>query len=172
MRCLVLYTRRVWRWSCKFCPTSCRSSTRGTPTLSNKSLEPMPESCKSCGEPMAPSLSMTSQLINTWWSHPNFKYSMPMAFLFSSSMRVVWALVNTVKLTRPRVGLRKPLAVLHRTTLCALLLDDQAFFSFKLSLLLLKTFSMVQGLARKLRIGSCRIWLASHKLFRKWKIPS
>jgi hypothetical protein len=39
-------------------------------------------------------------------------------------------------------------------------------------LLLLKTFSMVQGLARKLRIGSCRIWLASHKLFRKWKIPS
>ncbi len=79
----------------------------------------MPESCSSCGEPMAPAERMTSRRARMVWV-PLFAMStsMPVARFLSSpvstSIRRLWALVMTVRLGRDSTGRRNALLALQR----------------------------------------------------------
>ena len=52
---------RICRWSCRFAPTPGRSATTSTPCSRSSAAGPTPESCRICGEPIAPAASSTSR---------------------------------------------------------------------------------------------------------------
>ena len=58
---LTLYTLRICKWSCKLAPTPGKSALTAMPCCASKAAGPMPDSCNSCGLPMAPALSTTSR---------------------------------------------------------------------------------------------------------------
>ena len=63
-------TQTTYGWSCRFPPTPGRSTATGTPTSPRWSAGPIPDSIKSCGEPIAPAARITSRAARTTCSRP------------------------------------------------------------------------------------------------------
>ena len=76
------------------------------PRAASSSAAPIPESCRSWGELMAPPERITSLVARTRFVLPPWTYSTPTAACFSEMMRVVRAFVSTERLVLVRAGLR------------------------------------------------------------------
>ena len=118
-----LNTARICRWSCRLAPTPGRSCTTSMPCWRSSAAGPMPESCNSCGELMAPALSTTSRVACAVTISWPFQTCTPVqrgrpSGCGASSSRVAWARVHSVKLARPvQVGRKNALAVFQRQPL-------------------------------------------------------
>ena len=55
-----LNTMRICRWSCRSSPTPASSWKTGMPSFESSAPGPTPDSCSSCGVPMAPAARITA----------------------------------------------------------------------------------------------------------------
>ncbi|MNV57297.1 hypothetical protein D3C71_1496220 [compost metagenome] len=101
-----LNTVRICRWSCRLAPTPGRSLTTGMPCFCSSAAGPMPDSCSSCGELMAPAQTSTSPVACTVSRPSPVATSTPVQRWLPSAWvsmisRVAWAMVHISKFARP-----------------------------------------------------------------------
>ena len=115
-----LYTVRICRWSCRFSPTPGSSWMTAMPCSRSSGAGPTPDSCRSCGEPIAPAASTTSPFATTSAVDPSSNRSTtPVARLTPSLLSIVTrctcALVTISRFVRCCTGRRNALVALQRT---------------------------------------------------------
>ncbi len=114
-----LNTARICKWSCRFSPTPGRSFTTSTPSDCSRAPGPTPESCKICGDPIAPADRITSALACTVVTSPPRRTTAPETRFrpsgaVANTSRSTFAPVQIVRLRRSRTGRRNALDVFQR----------------------------------------------------------
>src|SRR6266853_1344060 len=112
---LTLKPMRSCRWSCRFSPTPGDSCATGMPCCESSAPGPMPESCRICGEPIAPAARMVSMRAPAKDSSFPRKNSTPAALRPSMRSRRTCACVITVRFGRRIAGRRNAFDAFQRT---------------------------------------------------------
>ncbi len=114
-----LNAMRICRWSCRFSPTPGASAPPACHAAAAGRAGPMPDSCRICGEPMAPAdriISPRRRAPATRCRRRRIRRRCTpgRARRFRFSRRRTWLPVMMVRLPRRAAGLRKALAAFQR----------------------------------------------------------